>query len=64
MTLNGWLRTRMICPVGSTSGPKSVSDTVVPSTATFAALVTSCAVKNAPCFSGQLRISGSSTSTP
>ena len=25
ITLNGWLRMRMICPVGSTSGPNSVS---------------------------------------
>jgi hypothetical protein len=27
MTRNGWFRMRMIWPVGSTSGPKSVSDT-------------------------------------
>src|SRR4029079_5487191 len=55
---------RMICPVGSTSGPKSVFETTVPSTATFAALLTSCCVKKAPYFVGQLRMSGKSMSVP
>ena len=64
MTLNGWLRMRMISPVGSTSGPNSVSATTVPSTATLAALLTSCCVKKLPYFVGQLRISGKSTSAP
>src|SRR5689334_12747085 len=55
---------RMICPVGSTSGPNSVSDTTTPSTATLAAPLTSCGVKNAPNFCGQFRISGRSMSVP
>ena len=63
ITLNGWFRMRMIWPVGSTSGPKSVSATV-PRTETLAALVTSCCVKKLPYFVGQLRISGRSTSMP
>ncbi len=54
----------MICPVGSTSGPNNVSETTVPSTATFAAVLTSCAVKNVPYLVGQVRIIGRSTSTP
>ncbi len=64
ITLNGWLRMRMISPVGSTSGPKSVSATTVPRTATLAALLTSCGVKKLPYFVGQLRICWRSTSTP
>src|SRR5215218_1260970 len=64
ITLNGWVRMRMTWPVGSTSGPKSVSETPLPSTATLAAELTSCCVKNDPYFTGQLRISGQSTSVP
>src|SRR5436190_1890166 len=63
-TLKGWLRSRMICPVGSSSGPNSVSETTVPSTATFCAPVTSAEVKKLPYFVGQLRMSGRSTSVP
>ena len=63
-TLNGWFLTRMICPVGSTSGPNRLSETVWPSTATFCAELTSCDVKKLPYFIGQLRISGRSTSVP
>jgi len=37
---------------------------VLPSTATFDAVVTSCGVKNAPSFTGHARISGKSTSVP
>ena len=48
MTLNGWLRMRMIWPIESASAPNSVSLTVLPSTATLVALVTSCALKNEP----------------
>ena len=48
ITLNGWLRMRIIWPVGSASGPNSVSDTTVPSTATLAAPLTSCGAKKAP----------------
>ena len=55
---------RIIWPVGSTSGPNSCSLTVLPSTATFAALLTSCGPKNTPYLTGQLRMSGKSTSVP
>ena len=56
ITLKGWLRTRMICPVESTSGPNSVSFTVLPRTATLAALVTSCELKKEPYCVGHARI--------
>ena len=55
---------RIIWPVGSTSGPNSCSLTVLPSTATFDALLTSCGLKNMPYFTGHCLMSGKSTSVP
>ena len=65
MTLNGWLRMRMIWPTGSASSPNSCSLTVVPSTATFAALrhVLRAEERCRTCV-GQARMSGRSTSVP
>ena len=48
-------------PVESTSGPNSVSLTVLPSTATLLALLTSWVLKNDPYFGVHARISGRST---
>ena len=54
----------MICPIGSASSPKSCVVTVAPSTATLAALVTSCVLKKAPVLIGHARMRGRSTSVP
>ncbi len=51
ITLNGWFLTRMICPVGSTSGAEQVvGRPSVPSTQTLLRCSTSCGVKKLPYF--------------
>ena len=55
---------RSVAPTGSAPAPNNWSRVTDPSTTTFAALATSCSVKNAPNCTGHERIAGSSSLVP